>query len=403
MKKNIFLLAIITILFSTISYADVIIQSEAIRQASAVYKNELSAAINSSYAVTELPNGEHDGKFYGIVTYGSYLQTYGVETKTPIEWYILEKRNDTAILMAKHVLDTHVYDKAEQYNTWNNTRIKKWLDNSFLTSAFTSYEADYIIQNPYRNTGRVFFLTENEAKYYFGGVKSNLSIASPTEKVSKENYNGGYKYWLEDELNHELSPHISGNILSGIKFTLPDSKIGVRPCIIVRYQVDEALKALIAPEAPLANASATSTYDYNAISNYSSPGIVPIQETVQATAPMYETDRTTINHTIKTDDDDGDSKTFFLKILLPVYTGGDPNTTAVMNTLMNTTALEIIKACATDYIDERINSVKKQITIMPKPLVNLGSNIYSVQFDMSSSRLCTIDFDLKNGTCYAED
>ena len=401
MKKNIFLLIIITILISTVSHAAVIIQSEAVREASEAYKNELSDAINSSYAVTELPNGEHDGKFYGVVTYGSYPQVHGQESKTPIEWYILEKRNDTAILMAKHVLDSHVYDKAEQYNTWNNSRIKKWLDTSFFNTAFTTYEADYIIQNPYRNTGRIFFLTESEAKYYFGGAKSNLSIASPTDKVSKENYSGGYKYWLEDELNHEWTPNISGNILSGIKYASPDSKLGVRPCIIVRYTINETLKALVVPEAPMTNVD--NNINYNSISNYSSPGIVPVQETVQAIAPMYENDRVSVNYNFTTDDDNGNSKTFIIKIQLPVFTGGDTNMTAIMNTLVNTTAFEIIKACATDYIDDRIKSVKKQLTVMPKPLTNLGANIYSIQFNIGSDKICTIDFDLKNGTCYTED
>lgn len=408
MKKNIFLSTIIiafaTALIAATTCAAVIIQSEAVQQASAQYKDELSNIINSSYAVSELPNGEHDGKFYGTLTYGSYIQVHGVETKTPIEWYILEKRNDTAILMSKYVLDSHAYDKAELYNTWNNTRIKKWLDTSFFNSAFTSYEANFIVSNPYRNTGRVFFLTENEAKYYFGGVKANLSIAAPTDKASKDNHTGSYKYWLEDELNYEGSPSISGSILNGIKYIAPDTKIGVRPCIIVRYTVDEALKAQVIPDTPMQAAQSTENiYNYSGISDYSSPGIVPTQETVQAYAPMYESNRTTVNYTYKTDSDDGDAKTFFIKTLLPVYTGGDPSQTAIMNTLMNTTALEIIKACVEDRIDERVNSIKKQLTVIPGPLTPLGSNVYSVKFEMNSSKICTIDFDLRSGKCYSED
>jgi hypothetical protein len=73
-----------------------------------------------------------------------------------------------------------------------------------------------------------------------------------------------------------------------------------------------------------------------------------------------------------------------------------------MNNLVQTSCFEILKSFAGDYVERKMDTVKKQLTLVPKPILELGNGLYSVRFDVGTNYLCTMYFDLKSGTCYSD-
>ncbi len=398
--KRIFSLAlIISLLMVQVSSAAVIIQSQALQQAASATKDQLSYAINTQYSVMELPNGEHDGKTYGIVNFGSYVQEHGSTNKTPIEWYILEKRNNLAILLAKNVLDTHSYDKKDKTDVWNTSRLKMWMNDTFFNNAFTQSEQELIRQNPYRNVGRIFLLTPTEAKYYFDGAREYLSIALPTTRVMHESNYGAYKYWLQGQGDDDGIQYINGRLSAQKNYIDPSQKLGIRPCIVVEYNINLEQKALLQPDAM--QVAEQVQVPQATIDPVSGTVVVP-QANAATPLIMYESDRTTQVFNYTTDDDDDNTKIFIIKIILPIYAGSDAGKVAYMNNLVQTQGYEILKSYATDYIESRISSVKKQITLVPKPITELGNGLYSVRYEVGTNFICNMYFDLKTGSCYSD-
>lgn len=407
MKKNFLLaFAISTIALSSAVFGSVIIQSEALNQSSLNIKAELSSKINSSFSVEELPNGEHDDRHFGTVFFGSYPQQSDDNAKTPIEWYILDKRGNNAILMSKYVIATHSYDRKDSVNTWNNTRMRSWLNGIFLSDAFSQAEQELILSNPYRNTGRVFLLNSSEAKHYFGSNREGLSVAVPTSKALSENNKGSHRYWLEGSADSAGSEYIHRQYDGETHYLEVTEKIGVRPCIVVSYDVDPALQALFAQEleaykAQLAAQTAAQTAASVNVNPVTGEMIIQSQAN-ETTSIIYESTRTTQTYKYTTEDDDDNTKSFIINIVLPVYAGGNPVQVDMMNNLVKTTCFEILKSYSGDYIEERLNSAKKQLSVIPKGLDDHGNSLYSVEYEISSRRLCTMYFDLRTGTCYAD-
>ena len=403
MKKN-FLLALVTCtcVFSSVVFGSIIIQSEALNQVNYAAKTELSNQINSQYSIMELPNGEHDNKHYGIVTFGSYKQDAASDNKTPIEWYILEKRDNNAILLARNVLDSHTYDAKNVYNSWNSSRLKTYLNGMFFEEAFSKQEQNFILSNPYKDVGRVFILTPNEAKYYFSGPREFLSIAFPTQRLIAENSYGAYKYWLEAQGDDDGIEYVNGRLSNQKVYVDSTKRLGIRPCIVVNFDLNPTLASLLSPEFNNASIAGYQSQLPNVTSTITGETLVTPQNNTSNYSILYEASRTTEVFNYKTEDDDDNTKSFMIKIVLPVYAGSDAGQVALMNNLVSVQCFDIVKSYATDYIESRIDSVKKQLTVIPKPLVELGSNSYSVEFEVGTRHLCTIHFDLRLGTCYSE-
>lgn len=81
-----------------------------------------------------------------IVTFGSYeqdgLQSNGSE---PIEWRVLEVQESKALLLSRYALDSKPYNDIYKTTTWENCTLRKWLNTTFLDTAFTSEEQSDII------------------------------------------------------------------------------------------------------------------------------------------------------------------------------------------------------------------------------------------------------------------
>jgi len=102
--------------------------------------------------------------------FGSYYQSGS--GKEPIEWIILKKEGSKALLISKFSLDCRLYHTERISTNWENSDLRKWLNNEFLKEAFTDAEQQNI-ENTKNNTDgiittdKIFLLNSHEAILYF--------------------------------------------------------------------------------------------------------------------------------------------------------------------------------------------------------------------------------------------
>jgi len=63
-----------------------------------------------------------------------------------IEWIILDKSEDKLLVVSKYALDCQVYNTSNTSVTWENCSLRKWLNETVLSQAFSSGEQAQIIQ-----------------------------------------------------------------------------------------------------------------------------------------------------------------------------------------------------------------------------------------------------------------
>ena len=130
------------------------------------------------------------------VTFGTYPQTYFGRDKTPIEWLVLERDGDKALLVSRYLLDVMPWHPERTSSRWEASDVRQWLNGAFLDAAFTEAERAAILEtdvdNSWRSThGRecvdggedtkdsVFLLSYQEVNRYFPGKKDRICSLTP--------------------------------------------------------------------------------------------------------------------------------------------------------------------------------------------------------------------------------
>ena len=382
--KRIFCILTIMLLvvLPTVSHAEVIVHDQRLLQPDRAFtQDDLNREINSKYSVMELPDGEHDGKEYGIIKFSELPWSTDSDKSVPIEWYILEKKNGQALLMSKHIVSYHSYD-TEASTEWEKTKMKKHLKN--ILDGINSGDRAMMVPNPHRNVGQLFLLTIDEANYYFSGNRANLSYAYPTDAAAATGNTSAF--WLENDnsLGGGFAPCVNGKTVidtPNIEYAAATRKLGIRPCIIVKYEVNNELQSNLQIEtSPLSGSDAANTASVF-------KGVTEVNSETQTY--IYDTEN------------DGVAKKFTIKIQLPVYFSEDPNLMNMLNNLVKTTGYDILKKQVDDYIEDNLERLKSQFTVSPGAIAVVGNNIYDIMFQTGNKSICNIRFDTNTGMCSA--
>ena len=136
-------------------------------------------------APTSTPSPAESFHVGQAVFFGEYEQdnnrNNGME---PIEWVILDIQDSNALLLTQYGLDAMAYHTGSDDTTWAQSAIRRWLNSTFLYSAFSASEFAAIKETyvdnsksqgrrDYNTNGgddtwdKVFFLSYAEAWYYF--------------------------------------------------------------------------------------------------------------------------------------------------------------------------------------------------------------------------------------------
>ncbi len=73
------------------------------------------------------------------------------DVKTPIKWRVLSIDGDDAFLLADKNLDVQKYNNEQTSVTWENSDMRKWLNNSFINNAFSFTEQTGILMTTITN------------------------------------------------------------------------------------------------------------------------------------------------------------------------------------------------------------------------------------------------------------
>ena len=128
-------------------------------------------------------------KTRSYITFGTYPQTANGTDKTPIEWMVLKRDGNKALLISRYGLTVKPYHKSDVSTTWEKCSLRTWLNETFMKSAFTIEEQKGIALTNVDNSGsqsygewdtdggnntqdKIFLLSYAEAKKYFN-VKYN--------------------------------------------------------------------------------------------------------------------------------------------------------------------------------------------------------------------------------------
>ena len=116
------------------------------------------------------------------IKFGSYEQDNNKSNgKEDVEWLVLEVKDGKVLVISKYALHCEEYNNDRTNVTWETCSLRKWLNNSFIISAFSKYEQAMIPSvtvsannNPEYSTNpgqatkdQVFVLSIEEVNKYF--------------------------------------------------------------------------------------------------------------------------------------------------------------------------------------------------------------------------------------------
>ena len=117
------------------------------------------------------------------VVLGTYPQTNVGNDATPIEWLVLDREGSNALLISHYGLDVQPYNTELTNVTWETCTLRKWLNGTFYTKAFSSTEQTAVLTASVDNSknqgefsvsagnntqDKVFLLSYKEANKYLG-------------------------------------------------------------------------------------------------------------------------------------------------------------------------------------------------------------------------------------------
>ena len=122
------------------------------------------------------------------VFFGKYEQDNQSYTNNEqIEWIVLDIKNGKALLLSKYILDAKRFNENSDYNTWEYSSLRTWLNNDFYNKAFNNYEKEAIVRTDNmtfenktwetkggnQTQDNVFLLSLYEADKYFPNYREN--------------------------------------------------------------------------------------------------------------------------------------------------------------------------------------------------------------------------------------
>ena len=147
-----------------------------------IYENQITKNINQMTS---------DIKAGSYIKFGTYeTGENNGNSREDIEWLVLEIKDGKALIISKYALayqPFHVYHS--EYSSWSRCSLREWLNNDFISSAFSSrtweeaiiststvseyYNSEYVKKNN-ETKDKVFLLSVEEVNKYFDSDNSRM-------------------------------------------------------------------------------------------------------------------------------------------------------------------------------------------------------------------------------------
>lgn len=127
------------------------------------------------------------GTRWNSIYFGNYFQSdTSAKKKEPIRWRVLSVHGNDAFLIADKNLDVQPYNISNTSTTWEKSSLRKWLNTTFLNTAFTPAEQQAIMNTTVNNMNNPHFGT-------LGGSTTTDKIYLPSlSEISQSSY--GFYY-----------------------------------------------------------------------------------------------------------------------------------------------------------------------------------------------------------------
>lgn len=153
--------------------------------------NEGSTCQNGCYPETKECNVYAVGE---LVTFGRYEQDNDPGNGSePIEWRVLEVNGSTVFVVSEKGLDAFYFHNESVDTNWGESWIRNWLNGSFLTTSFTSEEAEKIVVSSIRAEVNSTYPdvdpgTDTEDKIFLLSAPETMNTAYFPDSASKIAY-----------------------------------------------------------------------------------------------------------------------------------------------------------------------------------------------------------------------
>ncbi len=193
---------------------------------------------------------EGDARYLGqtgeepeTILFGSYEQDGDAANgKEPIEWLVLDRDGDKALLLSKYALSHQsfmpFYEPVTEPFTWESCSLRQWLNSTFLNAAFSAEEQRRLLtttvitapggrkgsENPFTTEDRVFLLSDTEVYAYFSSEAATVTDYT-AYALSEDPWAGNATapapaiWWLRttDGGNHPDSVYTRGGVGEGAR------------------------------------------------------------------------------------------------------------------------------------------------------------------------------------------
>ena len=157
----------------------------------------------------------------GFVTipFGRYPQASKNEN-APIKWLVLKNDGSMALLISKYALDCKRYNTSFRKNvTWETCSLRKWLNGTFISNAFSHEEQAMILSTPIPESAnkkdRVFLLSRDEAREYFSSdsTRQCQGTAYCYAQGAYKAGNGNCNWWLRSFFKSDFDNNYYASIV----------------------------------------------------------------------------------------------------------------------------------------------------------------------------------------------
>ena len=184
-----------------------------------------------------------DASIGDVVCVGKYEQDHNTDNGSEdIEWILLQKDDESVLLLSRFILDSKPYNDSLENITWENSTLRKWLNEDFYNQAFSEEERAQIKNTHLENEDSRY---RDQEKYYDiqGGNDTSDHIFILSEKeymltlaFEMQNLSGMYK----DDYDNAWTVGSTEAIYRGLKvredgsspWWLRDHGAGQNYCII---------------------------------------------------------------------------------------------------------------------------------------------------------------------------
>lgn len=185
-----------------------------------------------------LKNHLSEAEVHDTVAFGRFEQDNNAENgKEDIEWIVLFKNENEALLISRYALDTVKYNNLREECSFENSDLNKYLNGEFYDIAFNDEEKQMISEK--ENEGKVSLLSKEQAVEYLSVNEDHVDSAEITayaQTKGARTRNSFCWWWLKDSGNTENSAiyvHFDGTIQEN-GFAFDYGEVAVRPIISVK-------------------------------------------------------------------------------------------------------------------------------------------------------------------------